>query len=161
MNQNPKISIRRAMTDDLETIVDFNAALAKESEGIILERERLKEGIKAALDDPQKCLYFMAELDGKIVGQTMITFEWSDWRNGFFWWIQSVYVPPEMRRKGVFRAIFEHIRSLAESEKTVCGLRLYVDRNNPIAIQTYLNLGLRRAQFDMYEIDFVISRHLE
>lgn len=159
MNQNPKISIRRATIDDLETIVDFNAALAKESEGVILERERLKEGVKAALEDPKKCLYFVAELAEKIVGQTMITFEWSDWRNGFFWWIQSVYVLPEMRRKGVSRAIFEHIRSLAESEKTVCGLRLYVDRSNQVAIRTYLNLGLRKAQFDMYEIDFVISRH--
>lgn len=160
MSRNPKISIRFATLDDLETIVDFNAALAKESEGVVLNRERLRRGVRAAVEDPNKCLYFIAESAGQVAGQTMISFEWSDWRNGFFWWIQSVYVPPEMRRKGIFRALFEHIKALAESDKGVCGLRLYVDGDNHSAIQTYINLGMRKAQFDMYEIDFVISRPL-
>jgi GNAT superfamily N-acetyltransferase len=98
--------------------------------------------VKAGLADPDKCRYFLAEDAGAVVGQMAVTREWSDWRNGWFWWIQSVYVRADARRRGVFRTLFDHVRQAASSDPEVIGLRLYVDRDNHAAQQTYLRLGL-------------------
>jgi ribosomal protein S18 acetylase RimI-like enzyme len=115
-------------------------------------------GVSAALDDPSKALYFIAEVDGLPAGQLMITYEWSDWRNGVFWWIQSVYVVPEWRRRGVYRKLYAEVQRLARERSGVCGLRLYVERHNELAQGAYERLGMRRAAYEMFEEDFVISR---
>src|SRR5438552_17278470 len=102
------LTVRRATSEDSDMVMDFNRRLAEESEGKKLDGALLKAGVAQALTDPHKALYFLAEDAERVIGQIMITTEWSDWRNGWFWWIQSVYVRPEARRRGVFRALFEH-----------------------------------------------------
>jgi ribosomal protein S18 acetylase RimI-like enzyme len=145
--------IRRATTNDSEVVVDFNGRLAEESEGKKLDSALLKAGVAQALADPHKGLYFLAEDAGVVVGQIMITTEWSDWRNGWFWWIQSVYVRPEARRRGVFRALFEHVSKAARQDPDVIGLRLYVDEDNHTAQETYRRLGLAETGY------FVLEKH--
>jgi len=149
--------IRRATLTDLETIVDFNARLAEESEGLQLDRERLRSGVGAVLNDESLGFYFIAEQDGAPIGQLALTFEWSDWRNGMFWWLQSVYVLGAHRRSGVLRALYEHVLELAR-ERGVCGVRLYVEQGNRSAQDAYLRLGFEPAVFHMYENDFVLDR---
>jgi ribosomal protein S18 acetylase RimI-like enzyme len=152
------ISLREATASDAAVIAAFNAAMAKETEGITLDPKRLAAGVRAVLDDRSKGFYLVAESDGEVIAQTLITYEWSDWRNGAFWWIQSVYVKPEFRGQGVFTRIYEHVAGLAKERGTVCGLRLYVEHENERAQRTYERLGMRRTVYHMYEADFVISR---
>jgi GNAT superfamily N-acetyltransferase len=133
--------IRSASAADLDVIIDFNAALAEESEGKSLDRGTLRPGVAAVLADPHKGRYFLAEQNGQVAGQMLITYEWSDWRNGWFWWIQSVYVALDHRRKGVFRALYDHVRQLALAEGVI-GVRLYVEKENTRAHATYQSLGL-------------------
>lgn len=137
-----KLHIRPATPADQATIVAFNQRMASETEGRTLDPTVLAAGVREALGDPSQCLYFIAELSGEPVGQTMVTFEWSDWRNGVYWWIQSVYVPEPYRRRGVFRALYAHIREQVRSRPDTCGLRLYVHRENARALETYRNLGM-------------------
>jgi ribosomal protein S18 acetylase RimI-like enzyme len=137
-----QIQIRLARPDDWPTIVDFNIRLAIESEGKELDRQHVEPGVKAVLADPRKGRYLVAEVDGCIAGQLMHTYEWSDWRNGDIWWLQSVYVIPDFRRRGIFRALFDRLQSEAEADPGVVGLRLYVEDNNQHAHETYRNLGL-------------------
>ena len=111
----------------------------------------LTAGVRNALSEPPKGLYFLAELDGKVVGQTMITSEWSDWRNGWVWWFSSVYVVPEARRQGVFRALYHHVVEAARNRGDVVGLRLYVERDNHTAHQTYLSLGMEWTTYGVLE----------
>lgn len=153
-----KVSIRPATPADAATIAGFNAAMARETEGLELDFERLLRGVEAVLADSSKGRYWVAELDGRLVGQMLITFEWSDWRNGAFWWIQSVYVEPASRRRGIFRALYEHVEALARSEPGVCGLRLYVEQHNERAQQAYLRLGMKPAPYRIFEVDFVLRR---
>lgn len=145
------IEIRPAVPEDWQTIVDFNCRLADESEGKKLDRAHVEPGVQALLADPRKGRYLVAAVDGRVVGQLMHTYEWSDWRNGDIWWLQSVYVEPEFRRGGVFRALFEHLRQNAEADPDVVGLRLYVEEHNHRAHQTYLNLGLDLAGYVVME----------
>ena len=109
------------------------------------------------LNDSSKGTYFVAECDGKPAGQLLITYEWSDWRNGNFWWIQSVYVTEKFRGNGIFRALFEHVHNLARTNNNSCGLRLYVESDNASAQEVYSRLGMKRARYEMFEIDFVLS----
>ena len=136
------LSIRRATSADVETIVKYNAALAWESEAKVLDEAVLRAGVLAALEDPIKGFYVMAERAGEIVGMTAITYEWSDWRNGWYWWIQSVYVREDARRQGVFTAIYRHLEAEAISDPAIIGIRLYVDKDNVRAQATYQALGL-------------------
>jgi GNAT superfamily N-acetyltransferase len=136
------IVIRQAAPADTAVVCEFNRLLAKESEGKDLNLSLLESGVWAALADARKGRYFLAEADGAIVGQLGITYEWSDWRNGWFWWIQSVYVVPAARRQGVFRALFRHVEENARTDPDVIGIRLYVEHENHRAHDTYLNLGL-------------------
>ena len=145
--------IRDARMEDLETIVRFNAAMAYETEGIELDRERLRRGVKAILKDPLKGRYFAAVTDQEMIGQTYITQEWSDWRDAYWWWFQSVYLLPEWRRKGVFRRFHEHIADLVKQTDQVIGLRLYVEQENAGARETYLAMGMRSSHYVMYEQD--------
>jgi GNAT superfamily N-acetyltransferase len=123
-----------------------------------LDPERLRLGVEAVLRDPARGFYTVAEAESRLVGQMMITYEWSDWRNGTFWWIQSVYVPPEYRKRGVYRRLYEHVLGQAKARTEVCGIRLYVDRHNRAAQQVYERLGMRAASYAMYELDFVLER---
>jgi len=148
---NNAVTIRSATPADLDTIVAFNRAIAEETEGKTLDHATIVSGVRQALVDPSRCMYFIAEVDGAVAGQTMVTFEWSDWRDGLFWWIQSVYVDHRFRRRGVFRALYDHIRNLAKSRHEVCGLRLYVHRDNTRAIKTYRHLGMTLTEYVLCE----------
>jgi len=151
------VDIRRAEVADLDTLVDFNQRLARESEAVELDAVRLRSGVAAQLNDPSRGFYLVAEADGRIVGQLALTFEWSDWRNATFWWLQNVYVAPVYRRKGVLRALYAHVRKLAAAQG-VCGVRLYIEHGNHAAKAAYEELGLSPAVYSLYETDFVIER---
>ena len=146
------ISIREATTDDLDDVVRFNAAMAMETERKTLEQDVLTSGVRHALADPAKGRYFLAEIDGSVVGQLMFTLEWSDWRDGWFWWIQSVYVDRAFRRQGVFSALYRHLADLASSSPDVCGLRLYVEGDNAAARQVYDALGMDMTGYRVMEM---------
>jgi GNAT superfamily N-acetyltransferase len=152
------LQIRRATLADAEQIADHNAAMARETENVQLDPQRLRLGVDAVLNDPAKGFYTVAEAEGRAVGQMMVTFEWSDWRNATFWWVQSVYVEPAYRRRGVYRRLYEHVLAEAKSRNDVCGVRLYVDKDNRAAQQVYQRLGLNPAHYTMYEVDFVLNR---
>lgn len=147
------VAIRNASKNDIKTIVDFNMQLAKETEEFMLDREKVTAGVKALFDDPAKGRYFLAEMDGKIVGQTSVTLEWSDWRNGYWWWIQSVYIIPQARKCGVFRALYAHIQNAAQNAGAV-GLRLYVDKSNAAVQKTYMNVGMDESYYLFFENEF-------
>jgi GNAT superfamily N-acetyltransferase len=145
------LSVRRATTADVDCVCEFNRLLALESEGKALDHGSLWPGVGAVLADPVKGLYYLAQEEDRILGQIGLTFEFSDWRNGWFWWIQSVYVRPEARRRGVFRTLFEHVRRAAECDTSVIGLRLYVENDNAAAHATYQNLGLQWTTYRVME----------
>jgi GNAT superfamily N-acetyltransferase len=143
--------LRSATPADAAVIIEYNRRLAEETEGKRLDPQVLAAGVAACLADPDKALYFLAEEDGTILGQMMITREWSDWRNGWMWWIQSVYVRAEARRRGVFRMLYRHVAELARSRPDVIGLRLYVEQENHAAQQTYSRLGMDRTGYLVFE----------
>lgn len=145
--------VRPATPDDWRHVVDFNIRLALESEHLQLDPAVLTAGVHAALADPVKARYFLACRGAEVVGQLMHTYEWSDWRNGTFWWFQSVYVQPSARRAGVFRALYRCIEQLAEADPGVCGLRLYVERDNERAQATYRRCGMQDAGYMVMEVD--------
>jgi GNAT superfamily N-acetyltransferase len=147
------VRVREATPADAAVVVQFNRLLAEESEGKTLDPAVLAAGVAAQLADPHKGRYFVAEEGGVILGQLGLTFEWSDWRNGWMWWIQSVYVRADARRRGIFRALFEHVRQAALEDGQVVGLRLYVDRENHGAQRTYQRLGMQVSGY------FVLERY--
>jgi GNAT superfamily N-acetyltransferase len=148
------LTLRDARPDDLDFIVRGNAEMARETEGIELEPGLVGPGVLAVLRDSSLGRYFIAESAGRPVGQIMLTLEWSDWRNGVFWWIQSVFVDPAHRRQGVFSSLFRHVSDLARASPDVCGLRLYVDRSNSRARDIYEHLGLHATNYDVMEAVF-------
>lgn len=156
MNNIMDLTIRQARAEDTPTIIRFNALMAEETEHRTLDPDTLRKGVEAVLADPAKGIYFVATLAGRIVGQLMITYEWSDWRNGNFWWIQSVYIEKEHRGKGVYRMLSAYVTNMASARKDVCGFRLYVDKDNARAKQTYEALGMHKTPYELYEIDFVL-----
>jgi GNAT superfamily N-acetyltransferase len=155
-----QITVRPATPDDVDFLVDGNARMALETEGLTLDSSRLRSGVQAVFDDPMRGFYLISEIDGTPAGQMMITYEWSDWRNATFWWIQSVYTLPDQRGRGIFRALFSYCEALAK-ETGVCGLRLYVEANNRKAQATYLRCGMKETVYRMFEVDHVIQRHDE
>ena len=146
----PKIFVREADQLDVPTLVEYNLSLAYETENILLDKNVLRLGIKKALE-LNDCRYIVAELENKIVGQTMITSEWSDWRNGVIWWIQSVYVIPDYRKRGVFQNILNYIENLAIEIPEIKALRLYVMKENQIARRAYRSLGMNNSGYLVYE----------
>ena len=154
--------IRQARADDLEVLVRFSAAMALETEGRSLDPERLRLGTQAVFDSPDRGFYLVAEApgppSGRIVGQLMITYEWSDWRNGVFWWIQSVYVDPSWRRRGVYRRMHHYVIEEARAHKDVCGVRLYVEGENRDAQAAYQRIGMTQTSYRVFEQDFVLPR---
>ena len=147
------IELRHATMEDAETIARYAADMALETENLPLDRIRVRRGVEAALRDPSKGFYLLAVVDGKVVGQSMTTFEWSDWSNGMRWWVQSVYVHPEYRRRGIYRGLFEHLCGMAANDEAVCCLRLYVHRENRDAQAVYQKLGFQETRYHLYELD--------
>lgn len=146
-----EFEVRAARPGDRETIVEFNCRLAEETEDVRLDRDTVAAGVAAVLADASRGRYFLACRDDRPVGQLMHTREWSDWRNGDLWWLQSVYVAPEVRRQGVFRLLYEHALAEARSEPGVVGVRLYVERHNASAQDAYRRLGMRDAGYLVME----------
>ncbi len=146
-----KFEIRSAVPSDAGVIAANNSAMAEETEGRTLAPGVIGPGVVGVLEDPAKGRYWVAESDGSVIGQLMVTYEWSDWRNGTIWWIQSVYVHPAWRRSGVFSALYRHVESVAGSTPQVVGLRLYVEENNTRAQQTYAKLGMVKPSYIVME----------
>ena len=153
------IIIRHATRADIDRIAEFQQAMALETENRTLDPVSSTQGIAAIFDDPRKGFYIVAvsESDSgaaeEIVGSLLITYEWSDWNNANHWWIQSVYVDAAWRRKGVYRTMYEHILGMVKERGDVCTIRLYVERENTVAQQTYKSLGMSYSHYDMYELD--------
>lgn len=145
------IRVRAGVDADAAAIVAFNRAMARETEDKDLPEAVVAPGVRAVLDEPARGFYLVAECDSRVVGCLMVTYEWSDWRNGMFWWIQSVYVKPEFRRHGIYRRLYEHVRERARAAGGVCGFRLYVDKSNHRARQAYASLGMSETAYLMYE----------
>lgn len=152
------MEIRTANAAEAPTIARFNALMARETEGIELDQDRVLAGVRAVFEKPERGWYVVAVESGEVVGQLMVTFEWSDWRNGVFWWIQSVYVKPEARGLGVYKALYAELLRRAREEGGVCGVRLYVEKHNQRAQEVYARQGMRRADYDLFEVDFVLHR---
>jgi GNAT superfamily N-acetyltransferase len=160
MKKDINLQIRPATMADVDTISAFNAALARETEARTLDRQLLQAGVETILQDPSKGWYAVAvsshdSAQSKIVGQILITYEWSDWRNGNFWWLQSLYVEPQYRQQGVFRQLYDYVHGQAQANtEKVCGFRLYVERDNQQAHDAYAHIGFQKTAYQMHEIDF-------
>ncbi len=153
-----EIQVRLATPADAEFLVRGNAEMALETEHLSLDLDRLRDGVHALFEKPVRGVYYIAEVDGRRAGQMMITYEWSDWRNGVFWWIQSVYVERMFRRQGVFKALYRYIEALTRTTPGVCGLRLYVENGNSQAQAIYERVGMRRTTYQLFEVDLVLGR---
>lgn len=144
------LNIRLAEPSDLDFVVSCNQRLAEETEMLMLNTATLREGVRALLEGRVPGRYWVAEMDGTVVGQTAVTFEWSDWRNRMVWWIQSVYVVPDARTFGVFRALYDHVKFEAQAAGAG-GIRLYVDTRNTRAQAVYAALGMNGEHYRVFE----------
>ena len=164
MDPAQELTVRPAGIEDVDAIVGFSAAMAWETEQRRLDPAMLREGTFSLLRTPSLGFFMVAEANtagrSVVLGQLMITYEWSDWRNGLFWWIQSVYVDPAWRRRGVFRTMHDAMLSQAKADPKVCGIRLYVEQDNHIAQTVYRRLGLSRSHYHVYEQDFVLTQQI-
>lgn len=147
-----KVVIRKSQLRDLPTLIDFQQRLALETENFELDAATVKKGIEAMFKDPAKGTYFVAEVDGELAGCHSITYEWSDWRNGMVWWLQSVYVAEKHRKNGVFKAMFENLKSLIANDPSLAGLRLYVDKTNTRAQKVYESIGMNGEHYSVFEL---------
>ena len=150
MNTDIDLTITRGKASDIDAIVRFQADMAMESEGTVLDKDTLTNGVTAAFNDEQRGIYLVARAEGKPIGSLMLTREWSDWNNQWYWWIQSVYVMPEYRKKGVYKAMYATLKDMAQ-ENGVSQIRLYADRTNLSAQQVYQRLGMRESHYLMFE----------
>ncbi len=146
-----KIKVRRATPEDTATIAEFNLAMAQETEDKGLDSETLFEGVAAGIADDLRGIYHVAEVAGEIAACLLVTREWSDWRNGWFWWIQSVYVLPKFRRQGLYSSLYTAVKASASEADRVVGFRLYVEKENLRAQQTYEKMGMAQCDYLMYE----------
>lgn len=146
-----RIVYRTAMPSDATAIVDFQIAMARETEQWTLDRQTCGAGVRAVFDNPSLGRYFVGESGDRVVCSCLITYEWSDWRNGLVWWIQSVYVTPGARRQGVYAGLYSHIKSLVLADPSVRGVRLYVDQGNAVAQAVYSRLGMNGDHYKVYE----------
>ncbi len=145
------MNIRLAEKDDIHALVGFNQAMALETEGKTLEASVLEPGVAAVFEDANKGFYVVADDGGLAVGGLLITYEWSDWRNRWFWWIQSVYILPEFRGRSIYRQMYAFVKQLARARGGVCGFRLYVEKENVHAQKVYEQLGMRESHYLAYE----------
>ena len=147
------MKIRKADKNDFEIIAEYNYNLAYETEDKKLDKDILIKGVKRILSDETKGIYHVCEVDGKVVGQIMYTYEWSDWRNGTFIWVQSVYVHKDYRGKGIFKALYNKVKEICDSSNEYVGVRLYVERENYNAQKTYQKIGMSECNYYMYEYE--------
>ena len=145
------ITVKEANPGDENVIVDFQLRMAKETEQIDLDRDIVNKGVNAVLNSPGKGIYFVAESGNKIIASLLITFEWSDWRNGNVYWIHSVYVLPEFRKKGVFKTMYLHLKNIVQKDNNIVGLRLYVDKTNTNARKVYETIGMNGDHYMLFE----------
>ena len=145
-----EIRIRAATVTDAAPIIEFQQAMARETESVELDPPVVSRGVHAVFDDPSRGRYFVADAGGEVVASLLITYEWSDWRNGSVWWIQSVYVRPAFRRRGVYARMYEHVKAIAEGEGAR-GIRLYVDRRNTPAQEVYRRCGMNGEHYLVFE----------
>jgi GNAT superfamily N-acetyltransferase len=145
------VHYRDAVRTDVSDIVDFQVAMAQETEDFALDPVICRRGVEAVFERPSLGRYFVAEQDGRVVASLLITYEWSDWRNGNVWWIQSVYVRPEARRQRIYNGLYEHVRALIQDDDSVRGIRLYVDRRNTPAQEVYRRCGMNGDHYLVFE----------
>lgn len=145
------MQIRQGQLSDLNALVQFNQAMAHETEGLTLDEQVLSEGVKTLLDKPEKGFYLVAEAEGEILGSLMVTFEWSDWRAKDYYWIQSVYIRPQNRRQGIYAKLYQAVKDIAEQNGGAASFRLYVEQENTQAQLTYQALGMQQSYYLMYE----------
>jgi len=143
--------VRCASSKDAAILLEFNLRMARETEEKELSPQTLAAGVKAVLEDSARGFYLVVEMKGEVVGSLMVTTEWSDWRNGDFWWIQSVYVQPESRNRGVFSLLMKEVRERAQNADDVCGCRLYVDKDNTTAQEVYSRRGFQETSYKLFE----------
>lgn len=165
MLASPAVVVRLAEARDVDAIASFSAAMALETEKRRLDVDRLRQGTLSLLQSPAYGFFQVAEVlldeaSPQIIGQLMVTYEWSDWRNGVFWWIQSVYVHPAWRRQGVFRRMHDTIMAAAKRRPDVCGIRLYVEQDNHVAQAAYRRVGLAQSCYEIYENDFSLAHRI-
>jgi ribosomal protein S18 acetylase RimI-like enzyme len=152
MVNKSNISIRFANQGDIEALVQFNLLMARETEAKELNPATLTQGVGTLIANEQNGFYVVAETaEQRVVGSLLVTYEWSDWRNGLFWWIQSVYVDANFRRSGIYRRMYEFVKQRAAEKGGVCGFRLYVEKENSVAQKTYQSLGMKETHYLMYE----------
>lgn len=145
------VVIRTGEQGDAAALIEFNIAMALETEDKVLARELVSNGVQTLLNKPEYGFYVIAEKTGEIAGSLMVTTEWSDWRDGEFWWVQSVYVRRDCRRQGIYRKLYEYIKLKAAKKGNVCGFRLYVERDNTVAQKAYSKLGMCETFYKMFE----------
>jgi GNAT superfamily N-acetyltransferase len=145
------VTYREATPHDARTIVEFQVAMARETEELELDRGTLDDGVAAVFEDASRGRYFVAVDGDRVAGSLLITYEWSDWRNGVVWWIQSVYVIPELRGQGVYAGLYRHVQQIVNGDPLVKGIRLYVDRRNIRAQQVYTRLGMNGEHYSVFE----------
>lgn len=150
----PPIQIRDGRPEDAAIIAEYNQRMALETESKELDSGTVGKGVEQGLLQPDKCRYFVAESGDQVVGQAMVTYEWSDWRNGDLWWIQSVFVHPDHRRQGIFKGLYQHIETMARKDSNVRGLRLYVEEDNAAGQAVFKKLGMSHAGYHVYERKF-------
>ena len=150
--ENINFAVSRGEVCDIDTIVQFQADMAMESEGCVLNKEKVIKGVTAAMLDDSKGIYWVAKYEGRTIGSLMITREWSDWNNEWYWWIQSVYVTPEYRKQGVYKAMYQKVKDAAK-ENNVSQIRLYADKTNLSAQKAYQSLGMHESHYLMFEED--------
>ena len=146
------IAVGRAATEDVAAIAQFNIAMAAETEDLALDPQTVHAGVAAVVSDDRRGFYLVARSDGKAVGSLMVTYEWSDWRNGNLWWIQSVYVVSSARKQGIFRLLYDNVISLAKQGGNTAGVRLYVEKDNRGAQEVYRKLGMSETAYRVFEI---------
>jgi len=146
-----EVEIRPAASADAGELARFNREMARETEALELDPDVVVAGVMALFERPERGFYVVADSGGELVGSLMVTSEWSDWRNGMFWWIQSVYVRPGYRRRGIYRSLYRHVETMAAAHPEVCGFRLYVERDNHRAQETYRSLGMRQTPYLLFE----------
>jgi len=145
------VTFREARHGDAGAIINFQIAMARETEELELDRDVLTRGVEGVFADPSRGRYFVAESDGRVVGSLLITYEWSDWRNGMVWWIQSVFVIPEMRGQGIYAGLYAYVQSMVNADPSIRGIRLYVDRRNTGAQKAYTRLGMNGEHYSVFE----------
>jgi GNAT superfamily N-acetyltransferase len=143
--------VRPATATDAASITRFQQQMAKETEGITLDADTVGKGVSAVFEDPSRGIYYVLEVEGQVIASLLITYEWSEWRNGQVWWIQSVYVERDFRGQGIFKQLYAYIQSLATSDENICGIRLYVDNTNAAAQKVYQSIGMNGDHYKVYE----------